>query len=155
MRRPYLHSLRLPRFLSPRTVRGRLIALIVSTLILSSVAYTASSAGALEKFFGESGGSLSHSEAAPARDRVLDNIGVPPVVSAAEATVTTDKIDYVPESIVHISGSGWQPGEIVALTIIETDGDPPWNSSALADADGNISNSDFVIQTHDIGGRGR
>ena len=50
-----------------------------------------------------------------------------------------------------ISGSGWIPGQPVALHIDESDSDLPWDSSATPDAAGNISNSDFVVQANDIG----
>src|SRR5467141_4187449 len=69
----------------------------------------------------------------------------------AGSTVTTDKNDYAPGETVAISGSGWIPGQPVALHIDESDSDLPWGSSATPDAAGNISNSDFVIQTNDIG----
>src|SRR5204863_6441433 len=36
------------------------------------------------------------------------------------ATVKTDKADYPPGTTVNITGSGWQPGEIVALTLVES-----------------------------------
>ena len=73
------------------------------------------------------------------------------VAAQEQASVTTDKSDYSPGETVTISGSGWQAGETVALTIVENDGDGPWNSSATADDSGNISNAAFVIQDHDGG----
>jgi len=69
----------------------------------------------------------------------------------AGSTVTTDKNDYAPGETVAISGSGWIPGQPVALHIDESDNDLPWDASATPDAAGNFSNSDFVIQSHDIG----
>ena len=69
----------------------------------------------------------------------------------AGSTVTTDKNDYAPGETVAISGSGWIPGQPVALHIEESDNDLPWDVSATPDAAGNFSNSDFVIQSHDIG----
>src|SRR5437762_935371 len=69
----------------------------------------------------------------------------------AGSTVTSDKSDYGPGETVAISGSGWIPGQPVALHIEESDNDLPWDVSATPDAAGNFSNSDFVIQTHDIG----
>src|SRR5712691_9237565 len=41
--------------------------------------------------------------------------------SALTATVTTDKVDYQPGDTVVITGTGWQAGETVALTIVESD----------------------------------
>ena len=76
-------------------------------------------------------------------------------LSAAEifsfATVKTDKADYPPGTTVNIIGSGWQPGEIVSLTLIESpliDTHGPF--SAVADSSGNISNSSFVTDEHDL-----
>src|SRR5207244_9480036 len=69
----------------------------------------------------------------------------------AGSTVTTDKSDYAPGETVAINGSGWIPGQPVALHIEESDNDLPWDVSATPDTAGNFSNSDFVIQTHDIG----
>jgi uncharacterized protein YfaS (alpha-2-macroglobulin family) len=58
------------------------------------------------------------------------------MVSALEPTVSTDKPDYAPGETVVITGSGWQAGEIVSLTIVESDGDQPWNTTVAADASG-------------------
>src|SRR5205809_917870 len=69
----------------------------------------------------------------------------------AGSTVTTDKSDYAPGETVAISGSGWIPGQPVALHIDESDNDLPWDVSATPDAAGNFSNSEFVVQAHDIG----
>ena len=72
-------------------------------------------------------------------------------VSTSSPTITTDKSDYAPGETVVMSGSGWIPGQPVALHIEESDGDLPWDSSATPDAAGNFSISEFVIQAHDIG----
>src|SRR5438132_950770 len=66
------------------------------------------------------------------------------------ATVKTDAADYPPGTTVNITGSGWQPGETVTLTLVESpllDTHGPY--TATADAFGNISNSSFVTDTHD------
>src|SRR2546426_3749639 len=68
------------------------------------------------------------------------------------ATVKTDKADYAPSEIVTITGSGWQPGETVTLSFLESpliDTHP--NLTAVADATGNISNNQFVPDAHDFG----
>jgi len=97
------------------------------------------------------------SRIAPALGAVLILVGllasskVDMAQSTSSPTITTDKSDYVPGETVVISGSGWTPNQAVALHIDETDSDLPWDSSATADALGNISNSEFVIQTNDIG----
>jgi len=44
------------------------------------------------------------------------------LVASSAATVTTDKSDYPPGATVSISGTHWQPGEIVLITIHEK----PW-----------------------------
>jgi N-acetylneuraminic acid mutarotase len=66
------------------------------------------------------------------------------------ATVKTDAADYPPGTTVTITGSGWQPGETVTLTLVESpliDTHGPY--TAIADANGNISNSSFVTDDHD------
>ena len=67
------------------------------------------------------------------------------------ATVKTDKTDYAPGEVVTITGSGWQPGETVTLTLTET---PPFDThpamSAVADANGNIVNTDFTPDANDL-----
>jgi hypothetical protein len=67
------------------------------------------------------------------------------------ATVKTDQSDYAPGTTVNITGSGWQPGETVALTLAESpnvDTHPPM--TAIADQNGNISNSQFSPDSHDL-----
>src|SRR4029077_11900442 len=67
------------------------------------------------------------------------------------ATVKTDAADYPPGSTVNITGSGWQPGETVTLTLVESpliDTHGPF--MAIADANGNISDSSFVTDAHDL-----
>src|SRR5882762_2813683 len=68
-----------------------------------------------------------------------------------DADVWTNKSDYYPGETVIITGSGWQPGENVTLTIVESDNDAPWHSQVTADNSGNIYSATFVILTHDIG----
>src|SRR3989475_464581 len=67
------------------------------------------------------------------------------------ATVKTDAADYPPGTTVNITGSGWQPGETVTLTLVESpliDTHGPFTT--VADGNGNISNSSFVTDTHDL-----
>src|SRR5262249_30342876 len=73
------------------------------------------------------------------------------VASLSGATVETNHGDYQPGDIVEITGTGWSPGESVALRIEETDGDLPWESSATANSSGDIFNNQFQIQAHDHG----
>src|SRR3989454_4443153 len=66
------------------------------------------------------------------------------------ATVKTGQADYTPGSIVTITGSGWQPGETVTLSFLEV---PYYDShpslTAVADGNGNISNSQFSPDIND------
>jgi hypothetical protein len=66
------------------------------------------------------------------------------------ATVRTDKADYTVGETVTITGSGWEPGETVALLLQEV---PKTHDDrtlqATADAAGNILNSDFQPEEHD------
>jgi hypothetical protein len=67
------------------------------------------------------------------------------------STVKTDKPDYPPGSTVTITGSGWKPGETVALSFLESPNiDTPGPFTAIADANGNITNSDFSPDQYDV-----
>ena len=75
-----------------------------------------------------------------------------PTTPTTVATVMTDKADYVPGETVLITGSGWEPGETVALELVEEPLIHPAETLyAIADAEGNITNAEYVIQDHDIG----
>ena len=66
------------------------------------------------------------------------------------STVKTDAADYPPGSTVTITGSGWQPGETVTLTLRESPLiDTPPTMTAVADANGNISNNQFSPDSYD------
>jgi hypothetical protein len=66
-------------------------------------------------------------------------------------TVKTDQADYPPGTPVTITGSGWQPGETVTLTLVESpDLDTHPVLAAVADANGNIANADFAPDMHDL-----
>src|SRR2546421_1900218 len=66
---------------------------------------------------------------------------------ASAATVRTDQTDYSPGETVIITGSGWQPGEMVSLLIHE---DPTVCSDrvfyGVADDKGNFINTQLVIE---------
>ncbi|MGH7893884.1 MAG: hypothetical protein ACREQL_04400, partial [Candidatus Binatia bacterium] len=70
------------------------------------------------------------------------------------ATVKTDKDDYAPGEYANVTGSGWQPGETVTLTFHEVV-DPPFHpdgvQTAVADAFGNISGVQYLLEEHDFG----
>jgi hypothetical protein len=73
------------------------------------------------------------------------------IVMAQTTTVITDKADYAPGTIVTITGAGWEPGETVTLSFVESplvDTHP--DQYATADASGNISNNQFSPDVHDI-----
>lgn len=70
------------------------------------------------------------------------------------ATVKTDQQDYPPGATVNMSGGGWQPGETVTLTLVESpniDSHGPY--TATADANGQFSNSSFTTDINDFGVR--
>ena len=76
-------------------------------------------------------------------------------LNSAEAygfpTVQTDQSDYPPGTTVTITGSGWQPGETVTIQLVESpliDTHGPY--TVAADTNGNISDSSFVTDTHDL-----
>src|SRR5262249_50358844 len=67
------------------------------------------------------------------------------------ATIRTDQADYSPGTTVTITGSGWQPFESVALVLLEyplLDTHPLHD--ATADANGNIVNTEFSPDAHDV-----
>ena len=67
------------------------------------------------------------------------------------ATVKTDQADYAPGTTVTITGTGWQPGENVMLTLVESpliDTHPALY--AVADQNGNIFNNQFSPDSHDV-----
>src|SRR2546422_5712540 len=71
---------------------------------------------------------------------------------ASAATVATDKADYAPGENVVITGSGWEPGETVNLVLYEDPAlDPPLQLTAVADANGDFMNADFIVDVFDIG----
>ncbi len=74
------------------------------------------------------------------------------LVQSSPASVTTDKTDYAPGTIVTITGRGFQPNEDVALTLHERPDaytDPGF--VATADEQGNFIFMQFAPQTIDIG----
>jgi hypothetical protein len=88
------------------------------------------------------GGSVDSTAASPTKSAELYGF----------ATVTTEKEDYAPGTTVTIRGSGWQPGEWVALLLKEY---PAYDEHQLvdvqADENGNIVSTEFVPDQHDVG----
>ncbi len=74
------------------------------------------------------------------------------VAFGQSASVSTDKPDYVPGEIVVITGTGWMPGETVVLALHE---EPTTHEdrtlTAVADADGGFTNSEYSPEPHDVG----
>lgn len=67
------------------------------------------------------------------------------------ATVNTDQSDYAPGTPVTITGSGWQPGETVTLTLVESPLiDTHAAMTAVADQNGNIFNNQFSPDSYDV-----
>jgi hypothetical protein len=66
-------------------------------------------------------------------------------------TVKTNAADYPPGTTVNITGSGFTPGEAVAITLVESpllDTHGPY--TVTADGNGNISDSSFTTDLHDV-----
>ena len=67
-------------------------------------------------------------------------------------TISTDKLDYVVDETVYMSGSGWMAYENITLTLYEEpETHAQYTFSATADAFGDFAISDFVVELHDIG----
>jgi hypothetical protein len=67
------------------------------------------------------------------------------------ATVRSDQDDYTPGQTVAITGSGWQPGEQVTITLVESPNiDTHPAITATADANGTIADSSFATDAHDF-----
>jgi hypothetical protein len=74
--------------------------------------------------------------------------------NAAGALVKTDKDDYAPGQTVTITGTGWQPGETIKLTLhMDPLRDSDTELTATADASGAFSNTDFAPADYDLGVR--
>src|SRR5262249_48855831 len=74
------------------------------------------------------------------------------LVSSSPASVTTDKTDYAPGTIVTITGKGFQPNEDVAMALHERpDAYPDFAFTANADNQGNFTFMQFAPQSIDVG----
>ncbi len=74
------------------------------------------------------------------------------VVNSSAATVTTDKIDYGPSELVTITGTGFQPNETVTLVLHEQQtAHADRTFAAVADGQGNFTNTDFTPEAHHFG----
>jgi len=74
------------------------------------------------------------------------------LVSSSSASVTTDKTDYAPGSVVTITGKGFHPNETVNISLHEApEGYPDPALVVTADDQGNFVSMQFAPQTIDIG----
>ncbi|HEX5884927.1 MAG TPA: kelch repeat-containing protein, partial [Pyrinomonadaceae bacterium] len=72
------------------------------------------------------------------------------VLASSPASITTDKMDYAPGEIAHISGRGFQPGEIVRVKIHEDPHTPQERGfDVTADANGNFT-GDYLVMDYDL-----
>ncbi|HEX5832479.1 MAG TPA: kelch repeat-containing protein, partial [Pyrinomonadaceae bacterium] len=72
------------------------------------------------------------------------------VVASSGAEISTDKMDYAPGEIAHISGRGFQAGETVRLKIHEDPHTPQERGlDVVADGQGNFV-GDYLVQVYDI-----
>jgi hypothetical protein len=66
------------------------------------------------------------------------------------ATIASDKPDYHPGEVVNLTGSGWHPGEIVSIVMVVSPlTHPNVRLTSVADANGNFTNSSYVVQMSD------
>ncbi len=76
-------------------------------------------------------------------------------VVVGQATVETDKKDYIPGEYVIITGTGWTPGETVTLHFDETPKPStcllPHDLTVVADASGSIYNNQFLVKENHRG----
>ncbi|HEV8590312.1 MAG TPA: kelch repeat-containing protein, partial [Pyrinomonadaceae bacterium] len=76
------------------------------------------------------------------------------VLNSSPASITTDKLDYAPGTPVIVSGSGFQPNEVVTLMFHEDphiDTENPHTFTVQADANGNFSCQDYAPEDEDAG----
>ncbi|HSE17617.1 MAG TPA: MBG domain-containing protein [Pyrinomonadaceae bacterium] len=72
------------------------------------------------------------------------------VLASSGASISTDKIDYAPGETAHITGRGFQPGEVVRLKIHEDPHTPQERGlDVTADADGNFT-GDYLVMDYDL-----
>jgi hypothetical protein len=90
----------------------------------------------------------------PISNLIFILLGLLAVISAQAQTVTSDKPDYAPGEYVIITGSGWQPGETVALDFHEIPQvctSDHHERTAVADSNGDIEYAQFLINDKHMG----
>ena len=104
----------------------------------------------LPAFSRGAGGAAQEAPAISADKDAKDAASIPQ--SVRDAIVQTDKADYLAGEVVVITGSGWEPGEIVTILVQE---EPSIHSdrklSVVADSLGRIFDNQFVPESHDVG----
>jgi hypothetical protein len=98
----------------------------------------------------------SHTQALSAggSDSNGDSTSVSTVYPSSPASVSADKVDYIPETQVIITGRGFQPNEMVTLTFHEyphVDTAELHTFSVQADADGNFTFDQYSPEAADLG----
>ena len=73
------------------------------------------------------------------------------LLTSSAATVTTDQTDYHPGDTVVISGSFWQAGETVRLTLHRDNDTADTVLETIVDANGDFIQADYVCQDTDLG----
>ena len=77
-------------------------------------------------------------------------LGSSALLGSASAAITTDKMDYAPGEIAHISGRGFQAGEVVRVKIHEDPHTPQERGfDVTADVDGSFS-GDYLVMDYDL-----
>src|SRR6185369_12447725 len=72
------------------------------------------------------------------------------VVASSSASITTDKMDYIPGETVTITGRGFQPDETVRVKIHEDPHTPQERGfDAVADSGGNFVGQ-YLVQDYDL-----
>lgn len=125
-------------------------ALIVATFLI--VAALGSSAANLSFFGKVANNNVAPEKGAPAqRAPVSRYSALMNSLNPLTATVQTDKSDYQPGQYVVVTGSGWWANETVRLTFSDGHEHGDHIIDTVADANGNILNSDFLVDTSQIG----
>ena len=74
------------------------------------------------------------------------------VSAQAAATIASDRPDYAPGQTVTLTGSGWTPGETVTIVLHRQPlVQPDTVLTAVADANGTITNASFTLAPTDLG----
>ncbi|MCX6096871.1 MAG: hypothetical protein NT125_09255, partial [Candidatus Bipolaricaulota bacterium] len=79
-------------------------------------------------------------------------VAEPPVAAQAGPSIGTDKADYAPGETVTITGTGWHPGEVIAMLIHQDpERNPDTELRSVADENGTFVNPRFKIPENGCG----